>query len=100
VPLILFSVHTRPAHLFHGPCSWLQLQKWEEPDAGKIKKALPKPDEAPKSRRGGKKVRRIKDKFAITDVQKEQNKMGFASDAYEYGDSAMVSGDTPLCSVV
>ncbi|KAG5189567.1 hypothetical protein JKP88DRAFT_192705 [Tribonema minus] len=66
-----------------------KLEKWQEPDQAKIKRALPKPDEAPKSKRGGKRVRRLKEKFTLTDIQKEQNKMGFASQAYEYGDSAM-----------
>jgi U4/U6 small nuclear ribonucleoprotein PRP31 len=69
----------------------LQIEKWQEPDKAKIKKALPKPDEVKKSRRGGKRVRRFKEKFAMTDVRKEQNKMSFAGDSYEYGDSAMVS---------
>jgi U4/U6 small nuclear ribonucleoprotein PRP31 len=68
-----------------------QIEKWQEPDKAKIKKALPKPDEVKKSRRGGKRVRRFKEKFAMTDVRKEQNKMSFAGESYEYGDSAMVS---------
>eukprot|EP00953_Heterococcus_sp_UTEX-ZZ885_P031647 16587-Heterococcus_DN1.PRE.7 len=66
-----------------------KIEKWQEPDKAKIKKALPKPDEVKKSRRGGKRVRRFKEKFAMTDVRKEQNKMSFAGESYEYGDSAM-----------
>lgn len=67
----------------------LKLQKMEEPGKARTKKALPVPEEKRKSRRGSKRVRRFKERFAMTELRKQQNKMNMAIDEGEYGDSAM-----------
>jgi len=59
------------------------------PAQAKTKKALPIPEEKKRSKRGGKRVRRWKDRFAVTELRKRQNQMGFSSTHDEYGDSAM-----------
>ncbi|CAN0514955.1 unnamed protein product, partial [Scytosiphon promiscuus] len=38
---------------------------------------------------GARRIRSFKQKFAMTDVRKEANRMGFASMADEYSDTAM-----------
>ncbi|CAM9410904.1 unnamed protein product [Ectocarpus sp. 4 AP-2014] len=66
-----------------------KIEKWQEMQTAKTKKALPKPDDMPARKRGGRRVRSFKQKFAMTDVRKEANRMGFASMADEYSDTAM-----------
>jgi len=52
-------------------------------------KALPKPDLTTKKRRGGKRIRRLKERFQETDLMKQANKRAFNSEVGEYGDDAM-----------
>lgn len=59
------------------------------PQKAKTAKALPIPEEKKRSKRGGKRVRKWKERYAMTDIRKAQNKMGFSSMQDEYGDSAM-----------
>jgi U4/U6 small nuclear ribonucleoprotein PRP31 len=66
-----------------------KLHKLQEPAQAKTKKSLPVPEEKKKSKRGGKRIRKMKERFAVTDLQKLQNKMEFKPDVGEYGDSAM-----------
>lgn len=66
-----------------------RLEKEQGPVTARTKKALPIPEEKKRAKRGGKRMRRMKERFAVTDMQKQQNKMGFTTDAGEYGDSAM-----------
>jgi len=66
-----------------------KIQKWQEPQEGKTKKARPKPEGGRKSKRGGKRVRKFKEKFAMTDVRKELGRRTFASLDAEYGDDSM-----------
>ena len=66
-----------------------KLRKLQEPANAKTKKALPVPEEKKRSKRGGKRIRKMKERFAVTDLQKLQNKMEFKPDVGEYGDSAM-----------
>merc|ERR1719296_252938 len=62
---------------------------WEEPDKAPVIKALPKPDLTTKKRRGGKRIRRLKERFQETDLMKQANKRAFNSEVGEYGDDAM-----------
>eukprot|EP01033_Poteriospumella_lacustris_P004749 gene4748-3405_t len=52
-------------------------------------KALPIPEEKKKAKRGGKRVRKLKERMAMTDLRKQQNKIDISLDRGEYGDSAM-----------
>lgn len=63
--------------------------KWEEPDKAPVVKALPKPDLTTKKRRGGKRMRRIKERFEETELMKQANRRGFSMSSGEYGDDAM-----------
>jgi U4/U6 small nuclear ribonucleoprotein PRP31 len=66
-----------------------KLEALEAPSKARTKKALPIPEEKRRSKRGGKRVRRYKERFAMTEIRKQQNQMGFCSTLDEYGDSAM-----------
>ncbi|CAB4492981.1 unnamed protein product [Rhizophagus irregularis] len=54
-----------------------KLEKLQEPPPTKTVKPLPVPDEGPKKRRAGKKVRRMKEAYAVTELRKAQNRMAF-----------------------
>jgi len=63
-----------------------KLYKLNEPPPVKFIKPLPKPLEGGKKKRGGKRVRKMKERYAITEYRKHQNRMNFAEiedDAYQ-----------------
>ena len=66
-----------------------KLEKIQEPLKAKTKKALPIPEEKKRSKRGGRRVRKMKERYAVTDLQSQQNKISFSLNEGEYGDSAM-----------
>ena len=80
-----------------------RLEKEQGPQNARTKKALPIPEEKKRSKRGGKRMRKMKERFAVTEIQKAQNKMSFSigggdgsgngggggGGGGEYGDSAM-----------
>mmetsp|Transcript_30848 Transcript_30848/g.67705 ORF Transcript_30848/g.67705 Transcript_30848/m.67705 type:complete len:547 (-) Transcript_30848:78-1718(-) len=66
-----------------------KIEKWEEPDKAQTVKALPKPDLTTKKRRGGKRIRRMKERFEETELMKQANKRAFSKETGEYGDDAM-----------
>lgn len=63
--------------------------KWEEPDRAPVVKALPKPDLTTKKRRGGKRMRQLKEKFTESEMMKQANRRGFGVETGEYADDAM-----------
>eukprot|EP01040_Poterioochromonas_malhamensis_P010945 gene10945-11930_t len=65
------------------------LEKLQEPSKARTNRALPVPEEKKKTRRGGKRVRKLKERMAMTDIRKQQNRMNMTVDNGEYGDSAM-----------
>ncbi|ORY03530.1 Nop domain-containing protein [Basidiobolus meristosporus CBS 931.73] len=62
-----------------------KIEKLVEPPPGKNIKALPAPDDAPKKRRGGRRVRKQKEAYAVTDLRKAQNRMSFGVAEDEVG---------------
>eukprot|EP00475_Leptophrys_vorax_P006427 TRINITY_DN13981_c0_g1_i1.p1 TRINITY_DN13981_c0_g1~~TRINITY_DN13981_c0_g1_i1.p1 ORF type:complete len:476 (-),score=133.73 TRINITY_DN13981_c0_g1_i1:16-1326(-) len=63
-----------------------KIIKMQEPPPKKQKKALPIPLEKPRKKRGGAKYRRMKERFQITDLQKQKNRMAFnRADDDDYG---------------
>lgn len=66
-----------------------KIEKWQEPDKARTKRALPIPEEKKSKKRGGKKVRRMKERSGITELRHEQNKVRLSTTDGEYGDSAM-----------
>ncbi|XP_018567512.1 U4/U6 small nuclear ribonucleoprotein Prp31 [Anoplophora glabripennis] len=63
-----------------------KLDKLQEPPPVKFVKPLPKPIDQPKKKRGGKRVRKMKERYAMTEFRKQANRMNFADiedDAYQ-----------------
>ncbi len=54
-----------------------KIDKFQEPPPVKAIKAMPAPIEAPKKRRGGRRVRKQKERFAVTELRKQANRMNF-----------------------
>ncbi len=57
------------------------LEKLLEPPPAKQPKPLPAPDDKVRKRRGGKRTRKIKEKYGMTEVRKLANRMAFGVDA-------------------
>jgi len=67
-----------------------KIEKFQEPDPVRHKRALPVPEDKKPQRRGGKRARKFKERFGITEVRSEANKMAMSGrEDDEYGDSAM-----------
>lgn len=63
-----------------------KLDKLQEPPPVKFIKPLPKPLEGGKKKRGGKRVRKMKERYAMTEFRKHANRMNFCEiedDAYQ-----------------
>jgi len=54
-----------------------KLDKLQEPAAVKAIRALPAPIEGPRKKRGGRRVRQMKERYAVTELRKQQNRMTF-----------------------
>ncbi|GKY94092.1 hypothetical protein MPSEU_000375600 [Mayamaea pseudoterrestris] len=66
-----------------------RIKKFGEGDKAPTLKTLPKPDLTIKKRRGGKRIRRLKEKFEETAMMKQANTRAFGTQAGEYGDDVM-----------
>mmetsp|Transcript_22633 Transcript_22633/g.53687 ORF Transcript_22633/g.53687 Transcript_22633/m.53687 type:complete len:326 (+) Transcript_22633:1-978(+) len=66
-----------------------KFEKWQEPDKAPVRKALPKPNLEAKKRRGGRRMRRLKERFEETAMMKQVNIRAFSTQQGEYGDDAM-----------
>ncbi|KAF6207273.1 hypothetical protein GE061_018514 [Apolygus lucorum] len=63
-----------------------KLDKLMEPPPVKFVKPLPKPIDPARKKRGGKRVRKMKERYAMTELRKQQNRLNFAEiedDAYQ-----------------
>ena len=57
-----------------------KVEKWQEPAPAKQHKVLPVPDMEPKKRRGGRRFRKMKERYGLTDMRKAANRyVRFAS---------------------
>lgn len=66
-----------------------KFEKWQEPDKAPVAKALPKPNLDAKKRRGGRRIRKLKERFEETAMMKQANTRAFSTQQGEYGDDAM-----------
>lgn len=69
-----------------------RIEKWQEPPPPKQIKPLPAPDEVRKKRRGGKRARKQKEMYAMTDVRKFKNRVAFTLDSGEVEDTIAREG--------
>lgn len=51
---------------------------FQEPPPVKFVKPLPKPVDPSRKKRGGKRVRKMKERYAVTELRKQQNRLNFA----------------------
>mmetsp|Transcript_28978 Transcript_28978/g.40009 ORF Transcript_28978/g.40009 Transcript_28978/m.40009 type:complete len:490 (+) Transcript_28978:12-1481(+) len=65
----------------------LKIEKWQEPPPAKQPKPLPVPDMDSKKRRGGRRLRKMKERYGMTDMRKAANRMNFNQPEEEYGNS-------------
>jgi len=54
-----------------------KIEKWQEPPPAKIVKPLPRPDADARKRRGGKRYRKMKERYGLTEIQKLANRVKF-----------------------
>lgn len=56
-----------------------KIEKWQEPPPAKQAQVLPLPDadEAKKKRRGGRRLRKMKERYGMTELKKQANRMMF-----------------------
>ncbi|KWU47243.1 Nop domain-containing protein [Rhodotorula sp. JG-1b] len=62
-----------------------EMERLARPSALKVVKALPRPDEKKKARRGGKRARKAKEAYAMTELRKQQNRLKFGEAEEEVG---------------
>jgi len=54
-----------------------RIEKLQEPPPAKQVKALPAPDDAPRKKRGGRRMRKLKERYATSELRKHENRMAF-----------------------
>ncbi|BGP16230.1 U4/U6-U5 snRNP complex subunit prp31 [Rhodosporidiobolus nylandii] len=62
-----------------------EMERLARPPPKKVTKALPRPDEKKKNRRGGKRARKAKEAYATTELRKLQNRLKFGEAEEEVG---------------
>eukprot|EP01126_Amoeba_proteus_P064245 TRINITY_DN8963_c0_g3_i9.p1 TRINITY_DN8963_c0_g3~~TRINITY_DN8963_c0_g3_i9.p1 ORF type:complete len:282 (-),score=79.89 TRINITY_DN8963_c0_g3_i9:135-980(-) len=65
-----------------------KLEKLQEPPPARKEKPLPVPDEIPRKRRGGQRMRKHKERYALTEIHKRAMRVPFgANPTEEYGNT-------------
>jgi U4/U6 small nuclear ribonucleoprotein PRP31 len=68
-----------------------KVEKWQEPPPAKTNAVLPAPDAAPKKRRGGRRARKEKERYGLTDMRAAANRAAFGVPEEEvYADDDVV----------
>ena len=62
-----------------------RLEKITQPAPNKGPRALPVPDDKPARKRGGRRARKAKEQYAMTELRKQQNRMAFGKEEQEVG---------------
>lgn len=62
-----------------------KIAKWQEPPPARTVKPLPLPDMEPKKRRGGRRLRQLKERFGATDLRVAANRVNFNQPEEEAG---------------
>jgi len=53
------------------------IEKWQDPPPAKPPRALPIPGERPRRKRGGKRYRKMRERYRVTEAQRMQNRIAF-----------------------
>jgi U4/U6 small nuclear ribonucleoprotein PRP31 len=76
-----------------------KLDKWHEPPPLRKEKPLAAPDEKKKPRRGGRKARKMKERYGMTEMRKQANRMSFGpeqADGFDFSNRLGVDKDLGL----
>eukprot|EP01103_Thecamoeba_quadrilineata_P017255 TRINITY_DN6037_c0_g1_i1.p1 TRINITY_DN6037_c0_g1~~TRINITY_DN6037_c0_g1_i1.p1 ORF type:complete len:510 (+),score=108.31 TRINITY_DN6037_c0_g1_i1:59-1588(+) len=65
-----------------------KIAKWQEPPPPKQAKPLPAPDDKVRKRRGGKRYRKMKEKYQTTELRKHANRVAFGVQEETYRDTS------------
>lgn len=76
-----------------------KLDKLQEPPPVKFVKPLPKPIEQSRKKRGGKRVRKMKERYAMTEFRKNANRLNFADVSLVFSPSNITIERPSLCPV-
>ena len=68
------------------------MEKELAPPPVKVDKPLPAPDSKPKTRRGGKRLRKMKERFEMTELRRQQNRLAFNEPEATYRDTGFGFG--------
>lgn len=76
---IYTSVHSLMPNSVSGAQTEMKkkVDKWQEPAPAKQHKVLPVPDMEPKKRRGGRRFRKMKERYGLTDMRKAANRSAY-----------------------
>jgi len=69
-----------------------RIEKWQEPPPKKKEKVLPAPDDLPRKRRGGARMRKYKQRYAMTEMRKRAMRLPFGKITDEHGNSMVSLG--------
>lgn len=69
-----------------------KVEKWQEPPPAKQVKPLPVPDAEVKKRRGGRRLRKMKERYGLTEMRKAANRVNFNQPEDEFIESDDVMG--------
>jgi len=64
-----------------------KIEKWMEPPPKQKEKVLPAPDDVPRKRRGGARMRKYKQRYALTETRKRAMRLPFGQITEEVGNS-------------
>jgi len=67
-----------------------RIEKWLEPPPARPPKPLPLPDDKPRKKRGGKRYRKMREKYKVTETQRMQNRLSFNPNK---GEEMIIDGD-------
>ncbi|KAK8794604.1 hypothetical protein WA158_001585 [Blastocystis sp. Blastoise] len=70
-----------------------KIELWQKPTQGPTIKPMAAPGSKPHKKRGGRRVRRIKERLGQTEMHKLQNRMTFGISSGDYADDAMMDDD-------
>jgi U4/U6 small nuclear ribonucleoprotein PRP31 len=68
-----------------------KFEKWQEPSQARTAKPLPVPDEVKRTHRAGKRARKNKELYGVTEMRKQANRINFGQAEAQYGND-MESG--------
>ena len=86
---VICCVKIRVVHWALDSASWYEYYRGIQSDCCGVVQALAAPDDAPRKTRGGKRMRKIKEKYQSSDLMQQASRVAFASQ-----DEGLYTGNT------